>query len=170
MLDEYMNWFEKNQAKLLEDFFTFLRFPSVSTDPAYKKDLLACKDWLCAYMESIGLKAEVWETSGYPTVFGSYEQGEGPTLLFYGHYDVQPDVPLDEWKSPPFEPEVRDNVVYARGAIDNKGQGFYTLIGIRAFLEPQEPVRHPRRHPRRVAGVLHQSPRPDRGSLRGQDP
>ena len=135
MLDEYMNWFEKNQAKLLEDFFTFLRFPSVSTDPAYKKDLLACKDWLCAYMESIGLKAEVWETSGYPTVFGSYEQGEGPTLLFYGHYDVQPDVPLDEWKSPPFEPEVRDHVVYARGAIDNKGQGFYTLAAIHAFLE-----------------------------------
>lgn len=135
MLDKYMTWFEKNQGKLLEDFFTFLRFPSVSTDPAYKKDLLACKDWLCSYMELIGLKTEVWETSGHPTIFGSYGGGEGPTLLFYGHYDVQPPVPLDEWKSPPFEPEVRDYVVYARGAIDNKGQGFYTLAAIRAFLE-----------------------------------
>lgn len=135
MLDEYATWFEKNQEALLEDFFTFLRFPSISTDPAHKKDLLACKDWLASYMKSIGLETEVWETSGHPTVFGSYEGGDGPTLLFYGHYDVQPEVPLEEWKSPPFEPEVRDNVVYARGAIDNKGQGFYTLLAIRAFLE-----------------------------------
>ena len=135
MLDEYAIWFEKNQDALLEDFFSFLRFPSISTDPAYKKDLLACKDWLASYMESMGLKTEVWDTSGHPTVFGSYEGEEGPTLLFYGHYDVQPDVPLDEWKSLPFEPQVRDNVVYARGAIDNKGQGFYTLLAVRAFLE-----------------------------------
>ncbi|MDJ0652311.1 MAG: dipeptidase [Simkaniaceae bacterium] len=135
MLDDYSAWFEKNEAKLLENFFTFLRFPSVSTDPTHRNDLLACKDWLHAYMESIGLKVEIWETSGHPTVFGSYEQGGGPTLLFYGHYDVQPAPPLDEWKSPPFEPEIRERVVYARGAIDNKGQGFYTLAAIQAFLE-----------------------------------
>lgn len=135
MLDEYVAWFEQKQGKLLEDFFTFLKFPSVSTDPSHKKDLLACSDWLCSYMECIGLKTEVWETSGHPTVFGSYEGGRGPTLLFYGHYDVQPDAPLDEWKSPPFQPEIRDGTVYARGAIDNKGQGFYTLAAIHAFLE-----------------------------------
>ncbi|MEM8728033.1 MAG: dipeptidase [Chlamydiota bacterium] len=138
MLDEYATWFEKNRERLLKDFFTFLRFPSISTDPTYKKDLLACKDWLGAYMESIGLKVEVWETSGHPAIFGSYERGEGPTVLFYNHYDVQPDVPLEEWNSPPFEPEVRDGVVYARGAIDNKGQAFYTLAAIRAFLERSE--------------------------------
>lgn len=135
MLDEYAAWFEKNQEGLLEDFFTFLRFPSVSTDPAHKNDLLACKDWLASYMESMGLKTEVWETSGHPTVFGSYDGGNGPTLLFYGHYDVQPDVPLNEWKSPPFEPQIRENTVYARGAVDNKGQAFYTLLAVRSFLE-----------------------------------
>lgn len=135
MIDQYAEWFEKNQEALLGDFFSYLKFPSVSTDPAHKKDILACSDWLVTYMKSCGLKTEVWETSGHPTVFGHYEGGKGPTLLFYGHYDVQPETPLDEWKSPPFEPEVRGNTVYARGAIDNKGQNFYTLIAIRAFLE-----------------------------------
>lgn len=135
MLNGYDAWFEKKQSALLDDFFTFLRFPSISTDPAHKNDIFLCKDWLANYMKNIGLETEVWETSGHPSVFGTYKGGNGPTLLFYGHYDVQPVVPLDEWKSPPFEPEVRDNIVYARGAIDNKGQGFYTLLAIRAFLE-----------------------------------
>lgn len=134
MIDEYTAWFEKNQETLIGEYFTFLKFPSVSTDPAHKKDLLACKDWLLTFMESCGLETEVWETSGHPSLFGKYEGG-GETLLFYGHYDVQPPDPLDEWKSPPFEPEIRGNDVYARGAHDNKGQGFYTLAAIRAFLE-----------------------------------
>lgn len=135
MIERYGAWFESNQDALLDDFFSYLKFPSVSTDPAHKKDILACKDWVVEYMKQCGLKAEVWETSGHPTVFGTFEGGEGPTLLFYGHYDVQPETPIEEWKSPPFEPEVRDGIVYARGAIDNKGQNFYTLIAIRAFLE-----------------------------------
>ncbi|MBF5059723.1 M20/M25/M40 family metallo-hydrolase [Candidatus Neptunochlamydia vexilliferae] len=137
MVEDYDAWFEKNRALLLEDFFTFLRFPSISTDPAYTNDLLACKDWLVAYMEKSGLNTEVWETSGHPTIFASHlEAGDAaPTLLFYGHYDVQPSAPLEKWESPPFEPEVRGHKVYARGAIDNKGQAFYTLLAIRAFLE-----------------------------------
>ena len=137
MLEDYDAWFEENRTSILDDFFTFLKFPSISTDPAHKHDMLACQKWLVSYMESCGLDVEVWETSGHPSIFGEVpsKEKDAPTLLFYGHYDVQPAVPLDEWKSPPFEPEVRDNVVYARGAIDNKGQGFYTLIGIRAFLE-----------------------------------
>jgi len=137
MLKDYQKWFEKNRTSLLEDFFTFLRFPSISTDPAYQKDLLACKDWLASYLEKIGMDVEVWETSGHPSVFASHLKAgkDAPTLLFYGHYDVQPSVPLNEWKSPPFEPEVREGVVYARGAVDNKGQGFYTMLGVRAFLE-----------------------------------
>ncbi|MCB1107697.1 MAG: M20/M25/M40 family metallo-hydrolase [Chlamydiia bacterium] len=107
----------------------------MSTDPAHKKDMALCRDWLVSYMKTCGLDAEVWETSGHEVVFGQRLCGEGPTILFYGHYDVQPAEPLDEWVSPPFEPEVRDHVVYSRGAIDNKGQGFYTLLGVKAFLE-----------------------------------
>jgi acetylornithine deacetylase/succinyl-diaminopimelate desuccinylase-like protein len=140
MIKQYADWFEKNREHLLEDFFSYLKFPSVSTDPSRRKDLLACKDWLLEYMKSCGLEVDVWETSGYPTVFGQYQGGKGPTLLFYGHYDVQPEAPLDEWKSPPFEPEVRDGAVYARGAIDNKGQNFYTLVAIRAFLEQAQNI------------------------------
>lgn len=137
MLEEYQKWFEKKRTTLLEDFFTYLSFPSISTDPAHKKDILACKDWLQAYLKKMGMDVEVWETSGHPTIFASsLEGGEGaPTVLFYGHYDVQPSVPLNEWKSEPFKPEVRDGNVYARGAIDSKGQGFYTLLGVQAFLE-----------------------------------
>lgn len=78
-----------------------------------------------------------WETTGYPVVFATHQSKiEGaPTLLFYGHYDVQPPDPLDEWKSDPFKPEEREKKIYARGAIDNKGQGFYTILAIQAFIE-----------------------------------
>lgn len=137
MIEDFNAWFESNRETLLEDFFTFLKFPSISTDPSHETDVIACQKWLTSYMKDCGLDVEVWETSGHPVVFGEAKatQEGAPTLLFYGHYDVQPAVPLDEWTSPPFEPEVRDGVVYARGAIDNKGQGFYTLLAIRAFLE-----------------------------------
>ncbi|MCB1109570.1 MAG: dipeptidase [Chlamydiia bacterium] len=137
MIEEYDKWFEAHREALLDDFFTFLKFPSISTDRAHQKDMVACQQWLASYMEMCGLDVEVWETAGHPAVFGQAKAREkgAPTLLFYGHYDVQPAVPLKEWQSPPFEPEVRDGVVYARGAIDNKGQGFYTLLAVRAFLE-----------------------------------
>lgn len=133
----YDEWFEKNRNTIFRDFFTYLRFPSISTDPAHKKDILACKDWLANYMKDIGLHVEEWKTSGHPILFGeSLKGGEtAPTLLFYGHYDVQPTTPLEEWDTPPFEPEIRNNAIFARGALDNKGQGFYTLLAIRAFLE-----------------------------------
>lgn len=136
-LNIYQEWFKKNRSKVLEDFFKFLSFPSISTDPAHKQDILNCKEWLAAYLKNIGLETEVWETSGHPSVFASHMKGgkDAPTLLFYGHYDVQPSVPLGEWKSEPFKPEVRDNTVFARGAIDNKGQGFYTILGVQAFME-----------------------------------
>jgi len=137
MLDQYYKWFNKNRVSIFEDFFTFLRFPSISTDPVYQTDLLACKDWLVSYLEKIGMDVEVWETSGHPSIFASHMKTgrEIPTVLFYCHYDVQPAVPLHEWTSPPFEPEIRNGKVYARGAVDNKGQGFYTILGVQAFLE-----------------------------------
>ena len=136
MIETYSAWYDTHRDALLDDFFTYLRFPSISTDPAHKNDVLACKDWVAEAMRKMGLEVSVWETSGHPTVFGEYKgDKDAPTLLFYGHYDVQPEVPLDEWKSAPFEPEVRGGKVFARGAIDNKGQSFYTLLGVRTFLE-----------------------------------
>ena len=141
MLNPYEAWFESNTNASLADFFAFLRFPSISTDLAYRKELFACKDWLASYMKKIGLEVEVWETGGAPVIFGSSVGQGGPTVLFYGHYDVQPPDPLDEWNSPPFEPEMREGAIYARGAVDNKGQAFYTLLAIRAFLEKKKDKR-----------------------------
>ncbi|NGX50350.1 MAG: Succinyl-diaminopimelate desuccinylase [Chlamydiae bacterium] len=137
MIEVYKRWFDENRTSILEDFFTFLRFPTISTDPEKRDEMAACKDWLLTYFEKIGMKGEVWECRGHPTLFATHmEAGSGaPTLLFYCHYDVQPAEPLDKWDSAPFEPEVRDGSVYARGASDNKGQGFYTITAVRAFLE-----------------------------------
>ena len=125
----------KNEINL-DDYFEFLRFKSISTDPAYKQDVLACADWLTGYLESCGLSVERLETNGHPTLLATNEHKPGrPSLLIYHHYDVQPVDPLDEWHSDPFQPTQKGDVVYARGASDNKGQCFYTLSAIRAVKE-----------------------------------
>ncbi len=129
--------FDNNRDAILEDFFTFLRFESVSTDPAYKPQVTACSKWLEQYLIDIGLKVESWPTSGHPILFASWE-GAGadkPTVLLYGHYDVQPVDPIELWTSPPFTPEIRDGQIYARGSADNKGQILYTILAVKALLE-----------------------------------
>lgn len=121
---------------MISDYKAYLRFPSVSAQEKHKQDVLACSDWVEAYLKKLGFSTNRWEGSGYPTIFGERKgDPKGPILLFYGHYDVQPPEPLSLWKSPPFEPEIRDGRMYARGAEDNKGQCFYTLCAIEAFLE-----------------------------------
>ena len=101
----------------------FLRIPSVSTKPEHAQDLKRCAQWLADRLKSSGLKAEVRPTPGHPVVVAKNEHKPGrPTVLFYGHYDVQPPEPLDKWVSPPFDPTVRDGAIYARGAADDKGQ------------------------------------------------
>ena len=107
----------------LDDLFTVLRFPSVSTDSAHDKDVRACAGWLVAKLNRIGLTAQLHETPGHPVVLAKNEHKPGrKTVLIYGHYDVQPPDPPDEWKSPPFEPTIRDGRIYCRGSTDNKGQ------------------------------------------------
>lgn len=121
----------------LKDFTTFLSFQSVSTDPAYKPELLNCCDWVCDYLKDIGFEVEVWETSGHPTIYAHYLKAgpDKPTLLTYNHYDVQPVDPVEEWSHPPFEPHIENGKVYARGASDNKGQCFYTLLAMKTLLK-----------------------------------
>lgn len=135
-IDELKKWFKDHYEETLQDFFTFLSFPSISTDPSFEKDCRHTAEWLCNYMNKIGLKTTLWETPGLPVVFGTHMQEDAtkPTLLIYHHYDVQPVDPLDLWKSDPFKPVIRNNQVYARGAVDNKGQCFYSLTAIKAFL------------------------------------
>ncbi len=119
-------------ARLLE----FLRFPSVSTDPTRKEALEACARWLCNRFEAMGLDARVCQTPGHPVVFARNAAVPGrPTVLLYGHYDVQPEDPVGEWTHPPFDPVLRDGVIYARGSADNKGQILAHVEGVAAVLK-----------------------------------
>lgn len=135
-LSELKKWYKNHSAQIEQDYFSFLKIPSVSTDPSYKKHIQEAASWVENYLKKIGLKTEIWKTSFHPVVFASHHAGPSrPTVLIYHHYDVQPVDPIDKWKSPPFEPTLRDGKVYARGASDNKGQCFYTLTALKALFE-----------------------------------
>jgi acetylornithine deacetylase/succinyl-diaminopimelate desuccinylase-like protein len=122
-------------AEHLEELKEYLRIPSISTDPAYAKDVDRCADWLLAKMADAGLEAEKIETSGHPLVYGEWLGAEGkPTVLFYGHYDVQPVDPVDLWRHPPFEPTEEGENLVARGATDDKGQSFAHLKAVATLL------------------------------------
>ncbi len=111
------------RASHLEDYYSFLRFPSVSTDEAYAGKVSACANWVVEKLKAIGLETQLVPTAGHPVVWAKNKQQPGRrTVMIYGHYDVQPPDPLDLWNSPPFEPVLKDGYVFARGATDNKGQ------------------------------------------------
>ena len=108
---------------MIEDLFEFLRFPSISADSRYRSEIDACADWLTNRLGKIGLEARKISTGGEPVVLAkSHCDPAKRTVLIYGHYDVQPVDPLDLWKTPSFEPSIRDEKIFARGATDNKGQ------------------------------------------------
>lgn len=120
----------------LEDFYSFLRFPSVSTDDAYSEKVSECADWLAKKLTNIGLETQVVPTLGHPIVWARNKHRQGRrTILIYGHYDVQPPDPLELWDSPPFEPVLKDGYVFARGATDNKGQILSHILGIQETIE-----------------------------------
>ncbi|SKA99194.1 Acetylornithine deacetylase/Succinyl-diaminopimelate desuccinylase [Prosthecobacter debontii] len=119
----------------LEDLLTCLRFPSVSTDSKHHADTRACAEWLVAKLTSMGLSTTLHETPGHPVVVAKNKHIAGRrTVLLYGHYDVQPAEPFAEWKSPPFEPTIRDGVIFCRGATDNKGQLMAHVAGLAETL------------------------------------
>src|SRR3989440_10699865 len=120
----------------LEEYFTFLRFPSVSTDEKYAGKVRECADWLSKKLGSIGLESKVVPTKGHPIVWARNKHRNGrPTVLIYGHYDVQPPDPLELWDSLPFEAVVKNGYVFARGATDNKGQIFSHILGLQETIE-----------------------------------
>ena len=131
-MQEIKEYVEANKQRFLDELFELLRFPSVSADPKYKGDVLKTADYVAAKLKEAGAdKVEVCETAGYPIVYGEkIIDASRPTILVYGHYDVQPPDPLELWKTPPFEPTIRDGKIYARGACDDKGQ-FY--MHVKAF-------------------------------------
>ena len=152
-----VDYARQNYPRFLEELKTLLRIPSVSTLPEHSADVVAAAAWLAEEMKRIGLEhVKVIKTEGHPLVYGDWLHASGkPTALCYGHYDVQPPDPLDEWKSPPFEPVERNGNLYARGAVDDKGQMYIHIkaleslfkanggmlpINVRVILEGEEEV------------------------------
>ncbi|MFT7589993.1 MAG: acetylornithine deacetylase/succinyl-diaminopimelate desuccinylase-like protein, partial [Limisphaerales bacterium] len=129
-------WLDKNKDRCLEELIDLLKIPSVSADPAYTKDVRRAAEWIAASLEAAGAESvEIVETGGHPVVYAEkLSDPSKPTVLVYGHYDVQPADPLELWTSPPFEPVVKDGSVYARGACDDKGQMFMHVKAMEAML------------------------------------
>lgn len=128
------DYFDSERGRFIDEWKEFLAFESISTDPAYATQCLACVNWLKGHVEELGFDATLLETQGKPVLFARMEGvSDKPSILFYGHYDVQPADPIELWDSPPFQPELREGRLYARGAQDNKGQVFYFLKAVEAL-------------------------------------
>ncbi len=130
-------YLKKNRSKHLEELKEILRIPSVSTDPAHKADILEAAKWIEARLGAAGCtRAEIHETGGHPIVYGEWLGAPGaPTILVYGHYDVQPVDPIELWNTGPFEPTERAGKLYARGAADDKGQVLIHVNALEAHLQ-----------------------------------
>ncbi len=126
----------QHQSRFLDELKDLLRIPSVSTLPEHKADVRRAAEWLAAELTRIGMEhVEVIDTPGHPLVYADWLHAAGqPTCLAYGHYDVQPADPLDEWKTPPFEPTERNGNLYARGAVDDKGQMYMHVKALESLL------------------------------------
>lgn len=133
---ELERYIADHATRFQEELFEFLRIPSVSARSEHRGDMARAADWLAGSMRKAGLEAEIIATAGHPIVLGEWRGagGEAPTVLIYGHYDVQPAEPLELWTSPPFEPAVRDGRVYARGSVDDKGQLYLHVKALEAHL------------------------------------
>ena len=135
-MSEFDSYLNENHDRFESDLFEWLRMPSIGTDSAYDADVRKTAEWLAQKFIDMGLKTETIETCGHPLIYAESPKVEGaPTVLVYGHYDVQPPDPLELWETPPFEPTVRDGKVFARGATDDKGQMITHVFGVEAYLK-----------------------------------
>jgi len=135
-LEELSRIFEAESPRFIREWTRLLSFPSISALPDHAADCEACAAWLVAHLCGMGLESRTLATTGHPVVWAQTALRAGcPTVLFYGHYDVQPVDPLGAWQTPPFEPVWRGNRLYARGAEDNKGQLFYFLKALETLLK-----------------------------------
>ena len=138
-LSDVVDFINVNRDRYLEELKSYLAIPSISALPQHAGDVRRCAEWTANEMQRIGLQhVKLIETPGNPVVYGDWSAAPGaPTILLYGHYDVQPVDPLELWESPPFEATVRDGEIYARGAADDKGQVFMHLKAVEAYLNKQ---------------------------------
>ena len=136
-MNQVIDFINVNRDRYLEELKALLAIPSISALPEHAADVRRCAEWCAEEMRRVGLQnVRLIETPGNPVVYGDWLGAEGaPTILFYGHYDVQPVDPLNLWETPPFEATVRDGEIYARGAADDKGQIFMHLKAVEAYLK-----------------------------------
>jgi acetylornithine deacetylase/succinyl-diaminopimelate desuccinylase-like protein len=136
-MERVIDFINVNREKYLDELKALLAIPSISALPEHKADVVRCAEWCGDEMRRVGLQnVRLFETPGFPIVYGDWLGAPGaPTILFYGHYDVQPVDPLDLWQTPPFEATVRDGEIFARGAADDKGQVFMHLKAVEAHLK-----------------------------------
>jgi acetylornithine deacetylase/succinyl-diaminopimelate desuccinylase-like protein len=129
------SFIDSQRGRFRAELYDFLRIPSISTASEHDGDTRAAAEWLAERLSEAGLTPEIVETPGHPIVLGEWRGAPGaPTVLIYGHYDVQPPDPLDEWSSPPFEPTERDGRIYARGSADDKGQLYMHVKALEAHM------------------------------------
>lgn len=135
-MSQFQEYLSENKQRFEDDLCDWLRIASISTDSQYSGDVRAAADWLADRFRALEMTTEIIETCGHPIVYAETPAIEGaPTVLVYGHYDVQPPDPLDLWTTPPFEPTVRDGKLYARGATDDKGQMITHLFSAEAWIK-----------------------------------
>jgi acetylornithine deacetylase/succinyl-diaminopimelate desuccinylase-like protein len=136
-----LDFAKTNNDRFLNELKELLRIPSISTDPNHKEDMIAAADWVADHLANLGLdKVKVLPTGGHPVVYGEILSMEpsAPTILVYGHYDVQPVEPLELWTSDAFEPVQRGENLYARGASDMKGQVLATIKALESVIHAGE--------------------------------
>ena len=136
-MNNVIDFINVNRERYLDELKTFLAIPSISALPEHSGDVRRCAEWCVEEMRRIGLQnVRLIDTPGNPVVYGDWLGAAGaPTILFYGHYDVQPVDPLNLWHTPPFEATIRDGEIYARGSADDKGQVFMHLKAVEAHLK-----------------------------------
>ncbi len=135
VMDKVLEQLDGDDSEAIARLCEFLSIASISTDPAFDDHCQAAAEWLAERLQRLDLDARIMATDGHPAVVATSDEAgpDAPTVLFYGHYDVQPPDPLDKWLSPPFSPAIRDNRIYARGASDDKGQVMCFVEAVRAW-------------------------------------
>lgn len=136
-MQDVIAYVDANRSRFVDDLIEWVRIPSVSSDPKHTADVARNAEHLANTLRSLGAgRVEVWPTAGHPAVFAEWMRAPGkPTLLVYGHHDVQPVDPLNEWVTPPFEPSMRGGRLWGRGVVDDKGQVFIHAKAIEAFVK-----------------------------------
>jgi acetylornithine deacetylase/succinyl-diaminopimelate desuccinylase-like protein len=136
-MNDVIDFINASRDRYVSELSHYLAIPSISAVPEHRDDVRRCAEWTAAELTRIGLEnVRVIDTAGHPLVYGDWlHAGEAPTVLLYGHYDVQPVDPVELWQSPPFEPTVRDGQIFARGAADDKGQVFVHMKAVEAHMK-----------------------------------